>query len=111
VDLRHLKILEGASHLSRPLRVDASSADWSLYADLWLAGCFEGLPHRDHQNRLDLVEIDRLSARGAEIRDGLYSKLTSVGVWKKYRWQVYAWFFGIIALIVVALIVQWLTKA
>jgi hypothetical protein len=68
------------------------------------------LPHRDHQNRLDLIEIDRLSARGAEIRDQLHSTWTSVGVSKKYRWKVYAWVFGIVALIVVALVVHWLTK-
>ena len=110
MDRRHLKILEHASQLERSLRVDASVADWPLYEDLWLAGCFEGLPHRNHQNRLDLVEIDRLSARGAELRDELRSTWTSVGVWKKHRWQVYAWFFGIFALIIVALVVHWLTK-
>lgn len=111
MDRRHLRILEAVSRLSRPLRVDASMPDWNVYEDLWLADSFEGLPHRDHQNRLDLIEIDRLTARGAEIRDELHSTWTSVRVWKKHRRQVYTWFFGIVALVLAGLIIYWLTKA
>lgn len=111
MDRRHLEILQAVSQLSRTHRVDASMPDWLLYEDLWLSGCFEGFPHHDHQNRLDLIEIDRLSAHGAEVRDELYSTWTSIGVWKKHRWHVYGWFFGIVALVLVGVIVYLLTKA
>jgi hypothetical protein len=111
VDRRHLKVLQTASQLSRSFRVDVSAPDWPLYEDPWLAGCFEGFPHHDQQHRLDLIEIDRLSAHGAEVRDELYGIWTSVGLWKKHRWQVYAWFFGIVALVLVGVIVYLIRNA
>lgn len=91
--------------------MDLSTPDWPLYKELWLAGCFEGLPHRDHQDRLDLIEIDGLSAQGVATHDDLYSTCTSVGLWKKNRWKVYAWVFGIVALVLAGVIVYLLTKA
>jgi hypothetical protein len=92
VDHQHLKILQVASQTTQSFRVDASTANWAIYKELWQAGCFEGVDHRDHQNQLDLLEIDGLSARGRETRDELYGTWTSLGLWKKSRCRVYAWF-------------------
>lgn len=111
MDRQHLKILESMSQISRSYRVGASSADWQIYKELWQAGCFEGLDHRDRRDGLDFIEIDGLSAHGRETHHELRSVWTSIGLLKKNRWKVYAWFFGIIAAVFAGVIVYLLTRA
>jgi hypothetical protein len=107
MDKAHLKVLEDVSRMQPSRRISADATEWPVYKELWESQCFEGLDHRDHKNRLDMMEIDGLSPIGRSTLDELRSVWTSVGFIRKHRWKIYAWFFGIIATI----IVYWLTKA
>lgn len=105
----HLKVLEDVSRMKPSRRISADAAEWQVYKELWEARCFEGLDHRDHKNRFDMMEIDGLSAVGRDTLDELRSVWTSVGLLRKHRWKIYAWFFGAIGAIIAGVVIYWLT--
>ena len=107
----HFRVLEDVSRMQPSRRISTDAPEWQLYKELWEAQCFEGLDHRDHKNRLDMMEIDGLSATGRNTLDELRSVWTSAGFLRKHRWKIYVWVFGIIAAIIAGVVVYWLTKA